>query len=193
MTDRMSSRSSLISGRSDYLDALDRVGVLSALAPFDPRPAGTPPLGLDLAGSDIDVLCHAPDPMPFVRTLWAAFSAYPDFRAWQWGSGERPVIAEFRAEGWTFELFGSPQPVQDQIGWRHFRAEQRLLSIGGNRLRTLVMDQRRRGLKTEPAFAAVLKLSGDPYAALLELDTWSDEALIRLVAEIGADGSPTAP
>lgn len=167
--------------------------MLSALAEFDPRVAGTPPLGLALPDSDIDVLCHAPDPVQFVRVLWAAFSIYPDFRAWQWISQERPVIAHFSADGWTFELFGSPQPVQDQIGWRHFRAEQRLLSSGGNRLRTLVMEQRRRGVKTEPAFAAVLKLSGDPYAALLELETWSEEALIRLVAEIGADGSPTAP
>lgn len=191
MADRMSSRSSLTSGRPDYLDALDRVGVLSALAPFDPRPAGTPPLGLDLARSDIDVLCHVPDPMPFVRALWTAFSAYPDFKAWQWVSGERPVIAEFRAEGWTFELFGSPQPVQEQIAWRHFRAEQRLLSMGGTRLHTLVMDQRRRGVKTEPAFAAVLNLSGDPYEALLDLDTWPDEALIRLVAENSEDNSPT--
>lgn len=171
-------------GRSHYLDALGRVGVLPTLAQFDPHIAGTPPLGLDLADSDIDVLCHAPDPMHFTHAIWTAFSKYPDFRAWQWVSGKRPVIAEFRAEGWTFELFGWPQPVQVQTGWRHYRIERRLLSLGGTRLRTLVMDQRQIGVKTEPAFAAALNLSGDPYQALLELETWSDDELIRLLVAV---------
>lgn len=179
--------------RPHYLDALDRVGVLSALSQFDPHVAGTPPLGLDLADSDIDVLCHAPDPVQFVCAIWAAFGGYPDFLAWQWVAGERPVIAQFSAEGWAFELFGCPQPVCGQMGWRHFQIEQRLLSLGGNALRNMIIDQRRVGLKTEPAFAAVLNLSGDPYEALLDLGTWSDEALVRLVAEAGGDNSPGPP
>jgi hypothetical protein len=113
-----------------------------------PHVAGTPPLGLDLADSDIDVLCHAPDPEQFVCAIWTAFGEYPDFSAWQWVASQRPVIAQFSAEGWKFELFGCPEPVREQMGWRHYRIEQRLLSVGGNGLRTLVMDQRRAGLKT---------------------------------------------
>lgn len=174
-------------GRPHYLDALGRVGVLRGLDQFDPHVAGTPPLGLDLADSDIDVLCHAPDPVQFTSAIWAGFSKYRDFRAWQWVSSERPVVAQFSAEGWKFELFGLPQPVQDQMGWRHFRIEQRLLAMGGMRLRTLVLDERRRGLKTEPAFAAVLNLSGDPYQALLDLDTWSDDALADVLAGINEE------
>ena len=46
--------------RRSYEDALAECGVLEALASFDPRVAGTPPLGLDLPDSDIDVLCFAP-------------------------------------------------------------------------------------------------------------------------------------
>jgi Domain of unknown function (DUF4269) len=184
MVGRMSLRYPMTMSRPHYLDALVRVGGLPMLAQFAPRVAGTPPLALDRADSDIDVLCHAPDPVQFVLAIWTAFSQYPDFRVWQWASGVRPVIAEFSAESWTFEVFGSPQPVQNQMGWRHLRGEQRLLSIGGTRLRAPVMDQRRRGRKTEPAFAAVLSLSGDPYRALLDLETWSDDALACLMAEV---------
>lgn len=75
-----------------------------------------------------------------------------------------------------------PQPTEEQIAWRHFHVEQRLLSIGGEALRTLVMAERRKGLKTEPAFFAVLNLSGNPYEALLDLGTWSDAALADLLS-----------
>jgi Domain of unknown function (DUF4269) len=192
MFERIPGRYHVTMSRPYYPDALRRIGALSALAQFDPHIAGTPPLGLDLADSDIDVHCHASDPMQFTLAIWTAFSSRPGFAVWQWVSGDRPVVATFRAEGWTFELFGSPQPVQEQMGWRHFRVEQRLLSMGGTRLRTLVMDQRRAGLKTEPAFAAVLKLSGNPYQALLDLETWSDDALVRLVAQV-SDEDPLSP
>ena len=168
--------------RPPYPDALHSVGVLSLLAQFDPHVAGTPPLGLDPADSDIDVLCHTPDPEKFTLAVSNAFGNHPGFAARQWVSGGCPVIASFEAEGWKFELFGSRQLAEEQIAWRHFRIEQRLLSIGGEALRTLIMVERRKGLKTEPAFAAVLHLSGNPYEALLGLETRSDEALADLLS-----------
>ncbi|WP_081952646.1 DUF4269 domain-containing protein [Rhizobium sp. YS-1r] len=41
--------------RPHYTEALSRMDLLETLAPFDPRVAGTPPLGLDAPTSDIDV------------------------------------------------------------------------------------------------------------------------------------------
>jgi hypothetical protein len=153
-----------------WREALDRSGVLSVLSAFDPRVAGTFPLGIAMPGSDIDVLCHAPDADVFARMIWAAFRGQPGFSMHQWVQGERAVIAAFALDGVPFELFGSPSPVDAQMGWRHFEVERRLLSERGARFREAVMAARRAGLKTEPAFAHVLGLSGDPYAALLELD-----------------------
>jgi len=67
--------------RRSYEDALAERGVLKVLAPFYPRIAGTPPLGLDLPGSDIDVLCFAPDAHAFIDTVWHNFSNAPAFMA----------------------------------------------------------------------------------------------------------------
>jgi hypothetical protein len=182
-------------GRPSYDEALERAGVLRTLARFDPHVAGTPPLGLDLPASDIDILCHAPDPYVFTSVLWAAFSGLDDFAVRQWVGAERPVIASFAAEGWVFEVFGHARPVSEQHGWRHFLIEQRLLAFGGPRLRAAVMARRRAGAKTEPAFAAALDLPGNPYQALLDIERWPDEAVAALIAGAGfrAAGQPLQP
>ena len=63
--------------------------------------------------------------------------------------------------------------------------EQRLLAFGGDALRIAVMAQRANGMKTEPAFATVLGLNGDPYRAMLDLQRSSDIELIALLRDQG--------
>lgn len=167
--------------RPSYSDALDRSGLLAALARFDPHVAGTPPLGLDLPGSDIDVLCHAPDAHAFASAVWDFAGSLEAFTIRQWTGDGRPVVGAFRVHGWPVELFGEATPVAHQRGWRHFEVERRLLALGGETLRAAVMKRRRDGMKTEPAFADVLRLTGDPYLALLDLEVVSDEALSQML------------
>lgn len=167
----------------DYRQAIDRLGVMEALEDFDPHIAGTLPLGLEVPGSDIDILCHAPDASAFTQLVWSTFGHQPAFSIRQWTQEERPVIASFEAHGWPFELFAHVTPVAFQAGWRHFEVERRLLALGGEPFRRAVMDRRRKSAKTEPAFADSLQLKGDPYAALLEIHSRDDEQLARLLAE----------
>ncbi len=164
-----------------YLEALQRLDLLAALARFDPHVAGTPPLGLDLPGSDIDVLCHVLDVDAFTRTVWDFASNHERFAIHQWTGDARPVVASFKAHGWPIEIFGASRPVVQQAGWRHFTVERRLLVLGGDAFRAAVMERRRGGLKTEPAFAAVLGLAGDPYSALLDVEARTDADLVRLL------------
>jgi hypothetical protein len=137
-----------------YLEMLRTTGVLEALSAFAPRVAGTPPLGIALPDSDIDILCYAPDAIAFTTAAWTAFSRQARFSIRQWTTGEQAVICTFQIGGWDVELFGSSLPVDQQAGWRHFEVERRLLQLGGENLRQRVMYYRRRGLKTEPAFTA---------------------------------------
>ncbi|MDR6953423.1 hypothetical protein J2X65_002784 [Ancylobacter sp. 3268] len=179
--------------RPGFRAALERTGLLGRIAGFDPHVVGTPPLGLDLAGSDIDIVCHAPDPNAVARLMWDHFGDRQHFLLRRWRAGDRPVIACFTAAGWPFEVFAAPRPVAEQAGWRHFRAEQRLLARGGEALRGAAVARRRAGLKTEPAFAAALGLAGDPYAALLALGDDKDAALDRVLAAAGFSGPGRPP
>jgi hypothetical protein len=171
--------------RRPYEEALAECDVLGALARFDPRIAGTPPLGLDLPDSDIDVLCFAPDAHAFTGTVWHSFSSAPGFTAKQLMRTPKPVVASFEVAGWRIELYGEAIPVEQQRGWRHFAVEQRLLVLGGDSLPVAVLARRRQGMKTEPAFAAALRLRGDPYLALLDLGEQDDETLVSLLQARG--------
>jgi len=158
---------------------------MRALAEFDPHLAGTLPLGVDLPTSDLDILCHAAEPEAFAVVLWAAFSGETEFSLRQWVSADRPVIASFIAQGWPFQVFGQKKPVKEQNGWRHFIVERRLLRLGGPTFRTGIMRERSRGAKTEPAFATVLRLKGDPYLAILDLEGCDNGRLTDLLLRAG--------
>lgn len=164
-----------------YLDALRASEALQRLAMFDPHVAGTLPLRVSVEGSDIDILCHAPDLDGFAQVVWRHFAQQQDFSLHQWARDGRAVIARFEAHGWPFEIFGSSQPVHEQAGWRHFEVERRLLDLGGEDMRVAVLALRQNGTKTEPAFARVLGLQGDPYAAMLDLGGRTDAELLETI------------
>lgn len=165
----------------NWREALDASRLLDQLARFDVHVAGTFPLGLALEGSDIDLLCHARDPGEVAGYLWAQHRWRPGFAIYQWRRDPRPLIAAFMVEGVPVEVFAAAVPVAQQAGWLHFEVEQRLLALGGDSLRGAVMALRTQGAKTEPAFARVLGLSGDPYVAMLALAAHDDAALRALL------------
>ncbi len=171
--------------RPDYLEAIRKSRVLEVLAGFDPHIAGTPPLGLDLPTSDIDILCHCSDAAALAGTLWDIFCDADGFSIRQWVGEGRAVVAGFEMHGWPFEIFGQAVAVAEQDGWRHFLVERRLLAMGGEGLRSAIMRARHSGAKTEPAFAVVLGLAGDPYRALLDLEILPDDALATVVEIAG--------
>jgi hypothetical protein len=175
--------------RPHYREALRRTRIKRTLAEFDPHLAGTLPLAVDLPTSDLDILCHAADPDAFAIAPWAAFSSETGFSLRQWIGADRPVIASFVAHGWPFQVFGQKKPVSEQNGWLHFLAERRLLRRGGATFRAAIMRERARGAKTEPAFAAVLRLTGDPYLAILDLERCDNGRLSHLLERAGFPGS----
>lgn len=93
------------------------------------------------------------------------------------------MIVQFRAHDWDIELFCQSIPTNEQWGVRHFQVEQRLLKFNP-KLRSVVQQLKRDGLKTEPAFAAALGLPGDPYESLLELEALSDDELAARIDRV---------
>lgn len=165
--------------------AIAESGVLERLAAFDPVLAGTYPLDLAVPGSDLDILCHAPDLTGFERAVRCAFVGRAGFRCERQPAGAKlAIVARFHSRELPVEVFGQALPVDLQRGYRHLLVEARLLDLGGPRLRRAVRDLREDGMKTEPAFARALGLRGDPHERLWAL-SWCDDAELRVILGAG--------
>jgi hypothetical protein len=162
--------------------ALDASGVFEHLRAFDPVLAGTVPLDIDTDESDLDVLCCASQLDVFAAVLIRTYRHAPSFEMRRGHVRDRPTVtARFRALTFPVEIFCETCAVELQYGFRHMFVEQRLLQIGGAALRDAIRQLKREGLKTEPAFAQILNLPGDPYEALLGLENAPNDDLRRML------------
>lgn len=162
------------------LTAFARLARNPALRGARPVLAGTFPLGLNVAASDLDLVCQVRNPARFAGQLTRAFGHRPGFRVRLRSVGGRPtLVVRFRYAGFPVEVFAQDLPAARQRAVRHLRVEARLLRLHGEPLRRCVRALKAQGVKTEPAFARCLGLAGDPYLALLELGSRSDQELAR--------------
>jgi hypothetical protein len=146
--------------------------VFEILEPFDPVLTGTIPINIDIATSDLDIIGCFTDQALFSATVLNAFSSMQDFRLKEFQHNNIPTtVANFILDDFPVELFAQPVPVREQHAYRHMLIEHRLLQEKGEAFRNEIIALKLKGYKTEPAFAHILGLGGDPYEALLQLDS----------------------
>jgi len=78
------------------------------------------------------------------------------------------------------EIYASKNHSEKTNGYRHMVIEARLIEILGKDFKNEIIALKKRGLKTEPAFAKQLGLKGNPYESLLELEEYYDDDLKNL-------------
>ena len=165
---------------------LQELALWPTLRSFDPVLAGTIPLAIDVADSDLDIICNVPlaSQVAFKELLRAHYGHLPDFQVVHANIRDyKAVVSSFRYAGVTVEVFGQALPTSQQYAFRHLVVEWAILQAGGEAWRAAVQQLKQQGLKTEPAFAALLGLPGDPYEALLALEGKSAAELILLLAQ----------
>lgn len=170
---------------------LRELDLFAILGRYRPALAGTIPLGVDVEGSDLDILCEVYDPAGFEGLVADRFGGRDGFRIRASAFDGLPTVVANFTSGLPVELFGQPRPAREQAAYRHLAAEARLLTLGGEPARRAIRALKRAGVATEPAFARAFGLRGDPYRVLADLADLSDEALGRLVRPFGgADDRP---
>ncbi|REK61933.1 MAG: DUF4269 domain-containing protein [Cohnella sp.] len=163
---------------------LKRLRLMDLLKEYNPILVGTVPLDLDVPGSDLDIICEVREFDPFERLITRSFGKEEEFLFTRRRVQEiERIKANFNYKGWPIEIFGQAIATIEQNGFKHMVIEARLIELFGIRFKDTIKKLKAEGIKTEPAFAQVLRLEGDPYEKLLEIYDWSDEELRRLWAD----------
>ena len=156
--------------RKAYLQ-LSALEIFEKLQAYEPILTGTIPIGIDLPDSDLDIICHCHDHREFARILIQLYADKNNFeiRTNNW-AGLLSTIATFRTAEFEIEIFGQDCPTQNQNAYKHMIAEYKILNAKSAEFKAEIIKLKREGLKTEPAFAKLLGLIGDPYEELLKVE-----------------------
>ena len=169
--------------RAQALLAVSKSQVMELLSAYHPEVVSTILVGLDIDGSDIDIVCcygSAAAKDNYIHDVEAKLSAQRDY---QLKVRENHVKTEFLLDGFRFDIYASVSPVERQNAYRHFKVMKRLCQLGGKAFQDSIRIRKEQGLKTEPAIADFLELQGDPYDAVLSLESMSNSQLGKLINE----------
>lgn len=145
--------------------------VLIKLKQFDPILVGTVPLNIDIENSDLDIICYFEDKEYFQNFIKNKFGNENKFTIRELRSlSSSAIVANFFLNDFEVEIFGQNIPTKQQFAYRHLIVEHKILNKYGEKFRQKIVDLKRQGHKTEPAFALALGLTGDPYKELLKFE-----------------------
>ncbi|WKN41887.1 DUF4269 domain-containing protein [Tunicatimonas pelagia] len=164
---------------------LQGLGLFNYLSAYCPVLTGTVPLGIDVDTSDLDICCEAHDRPSFIDFVSSRYGHLTGFCVDSNSAPQFSTIIRFSYQKWLIELFGQSLPAIRQHAYRHMMVEHRILQLADANFHRKVRELKQRGVKTEPAFAQLLNLLGDPYQAVLDLENYADGQLRQLLAKGG--------
>lgn len=165
---------------------LQELDLYNQLSIYDPVLTGTIPLGIDIATSDLDIICQV-DHSEIDQFTQQVVNMYGDCADFQLEfvdelRGGRAIVLSFSYQEWPIEIFGQSIPVRLQNAYRHMIVEGRMLELAKDSARADIRFLKEHGYKTEPAFVHYFQLGGnDPYERLLQLYDCTDSQLLKIM------------
>lgn len=156
--------------RQAYL-VLTKNQIVSRLKQFDPILVGTIPIKIDIENSDLDIICCFSNKQDFIEAVTNNFKTEKKFAIRELDNLDgHSIVVNFFIDNFEIEIFGQSTPTKQQLAYRHLLIENNLLNYYGEKLKQQIIELKRQGYKTEPAFAKALELKGDPYIELLKFE-----------------------
>ncbi|PTT68971.1 MULTISPECIES: DUF4269 domain-containing protein [unclassified Chryseobacterium] len=149
-------------------EVLTKYQILEKLKDYSPILAGTIPIEIDIEDSDLDIICEAKDFTEFEKSLSEMFSEFDLKIEKITVNNEQATVLNFDLEEFPVEIFGQNKPATEQNAYRHMIAEYKILQEKGNDLKKKIIELKKQGIKTEPAFGILLNLES-PYEDLLKM------------------------
>lgn len=151
------------------LQVLENHQIFQKLKTYNPILAGTFPIEINIEGSDLDIILETDDFEILKKLLMIEFQDQEQFSINLIEINEiESLICKFQLEEFLVELFAQDRPTHLQNAYLHMIKEFEILEREGDEFRRKIIELKEQGFKTEPAFAKLLGLSGDPYVELLK-------------------------
>ncbi len=145
--------------------------VLTKLHSSDPILVGTIPIEIDIENSDLDIICYYENRTEFAEMIKEQFGNNTNFKIEIQSIREQNVVvANFQIDTFEIEIFGQNIPTRKQNAYRHMLIEHQLLQERGEAFQQKIIELKKQGYKTEPAFAKLLGIKGDPFVELLKYE-----------------------
>ncbi|MDX8335631.1 DUF4269 domain-containing protein [Candidatus Cetobacterium colombiensis] len=162
---------------------LNEINIFKILQNYKPFLVGTIPLEIDIEKSDLDIVCEISEKTEdeFKNIIFHSFSKYKNFNIKDDFLKNRVIVINFVVDGIEIEIFASKEKSIKTNGYRHMIIEFRILKLADKKFKRKIIELKKLGIKTEPAFAQLLKLKGDSYDALLEYEKLKDEEIKEIL------------
>ncbi len=148
-------------------DTLTENHMFQQLVAYNPILVGTIPIGIDIENSDLDIICEVEDFQGFSDYCKSIFGQMEGFSLTY--KPDR-VLVNFVIGLFPVEIYAENEKTSRQMAYRHMLIEHELLQIKGDEFRKEIIALKKQGYKTEPAFAKLLNLSGNPYLEILKFE-----------------------
>ncbi|MDR6546774.1 hypothetical protein J2810_002834 [Chryseobacterium rhizosphaerae] len=153
-------------------EVLTKYKVFEKLSNYSPLLAGTIPIEIDIAGSDLDIICEVDlrSKEDFLEelSLHELIPREADVKVENiMVNGEASIVLNFMLEEFPIEIFGQNKPAREQNAYRHMITEYRILQEKGEEFKKKIIELKKQGIKTEPAFGMLMNLE-NPYEDLLK-------------------------
>ena len=151
-------------------EILTRYRIFEKLKVYSPVLAGTIPIEIDTDGSDLDIICEIDlaGKDDFLNHIAGLIPSNAEASVEEMMiRGERSIVVNFMLEEFPVEIFGQNKPAIKQNAYRHMIAEYNILQEKGEEFKQKIIELKKQGIKTEPAFGRLLNLE-NPYDDLLK-------------------------
>ncbi|WP_431608601.1 DUF4269 domain-containing protein [Chryseobacterium sp. 'Rf worker isolate 10'] len=146
--------------------------IFEKLSNYFPVLAGTIPIEIDIEGSDLDIICEVDlrfeedflDEIMFSKLIPYDVETKVEYPII---NGEKCITLNFMLEDFPIEIFGQNKPTTQQNAYLHMIAEYKILQEKGEEFKQKIIELKKQGIKTEPAFGMLLGLE-NPYEDLLK-------------------------
>ena len=159
----------------ELFQALKQLNIFSEFKNFSPLISGTFPLDIQIENSDVDILMQTDDLVGLQNLLHFKYGQHKHYHSTiVKNPNGRALVVDFEYAGFVFEVYAEDKPTVLQNSNLHFILEERILKLATADFRNKILELKKSCIKTEPAFAQVLKISGDAYTGMIDFQKKSE-------------------